>query len=151
MTRWQLSFATAGPRSLPRDPRPRGVRTPRPARPRARPAGRLASAPHGSAPIAGTSERFDLTGRGDGEVPPGARSNDQYVTAENAGALPLIASRAARGPREMFLLVRDHDGTVSFLAGANGSTCVRTNAGAAPLIANPTAIGPRARFDLITH
>jgi hypothetical protein len=80
---------------------------------------------------------------------PGA--NSQYVAAGTAGAQPLIAGRAAPGPRETFLLVRNGNGTASSLARANGSTRVRADAGAAPLVANRTAIGPLARFDPITN
>jgi beta-glucosidase len=36
-----------------------------------------------------------------------AHSNGQYVTAENAGAAPLVANRGAIGPWEEFDLIQD--------------------------------------------
>ena len=78
-----------------------------------------------------------------------ARVNSKYVTAENAGAAPLIANRTAIGTWEMFDMISNPDGSVSFRAHANNELVCADNAGAAPLIANRTAIGPWESFDLI--
>jgi hypothetical protein len=42
-----------------------------------------------------------------------ADANGDIVTAENAGASPLIANRTAIGPRESFDMIANADGTVS--------------------------------------
>ncbi|EFM08495.1 glycoside hydrolase family 5 [Paenibacillus curdlanolyticus YK9] len=48
-----------------------------------------------------------------------AKANNQYVTAENNGAAPLVANRTAVGTWEKFIMVTNADGTVSFLSLAN--------------------------------
>jgi hypothetical protein len=78
-----------------------------------------------------------------------AHANGEIVTADNAGAAPLIANRTAVGPWEEFDLIGNPDGSVSLRAHANGEIVTADNAGAAPLIANRTAIGPWEEFDLI--
>jgi beta-glucosidase-like glycosyl hydrolase len=80
-----------------------------------------------------------------------AHANGDYVTADNAGASPLIANRTAIGPWESFDLITNSNGSVSFRAHANSDIVTADNAGAAPLIANRTAIGPWEEFDLITN
>ena len=71
------------------------------------------------------------------------------MTADNAGASPLIANRTAVGTWETFDLISNADGSVSFRAHANGDIVTADNAGALPLIANRTAIGPWEEFDLV--
>jgi hypothetical protein len=78
-----------------------------------------------------------------------AHANSMIVTADNAGASPLIANRTAIGPWEQFDLIHNSDGSVSFRAHANNMIVTADNAGASPLIANRTAIGPWEEFDLI--
>jgi beta-glucosidase len=78
-----------------------------------------------------------------------AHANNNIVTADNAGAAPLIANRTAIGPWEQFDLITNSDGSISFRAHANNNIVTADNAGAAPLIANRTAIGPWEEFDLI--
>jgi len=78
-----------------------------------------------------------------------AHANNDIVTADNAGASPLIANRTAVGPWESFDLITNADGSVSFRAHANGDIVTADNAGASPLIANRTAIGPWEEFDLL--
>jgi hypothetical protein len=80
-----------------------------------------------------------------------AHANSDIVTADNAGASPLIANRTAIGPWEEFDLIDNSDGSVSFRAHANGDIVTADNAGASPLIANRTAIGPWEEFDLIDN
>ncbi len=71
-----------------------------------------------------------------------------YVCAENAGADPLVANRAAVGAWERFVLVRNADGSESLRAEVNGMYVAAENAGAAPLVANRAAVGAWERFDL---
>jgi hypothetical protein len=72
------------------------------------------------------------------------------VTADNAGASPLIANRTAIGTWESFQLIHNSNGTVSLFALANSRYVTAENAGAQALIANRTAIGTWEQFDLIT-
>ncbi|HZP54775.1 lectin [Actinocrinis sp.] len=78
-----------------------------------------------------------------------AMADNDYVTAENAGASPLIANRTAIGGWERFDLINNPDGTVSFRAHADNMYVCADNAGASPLIANRTAIGPWESFQLV--
>lgn len=78
-----------------------------------------------------------------------AHSDADIVTAEAAGASPLIANRTAIGPWERFALIDNPDGSISLRALVNGDIVTAENAGASPLIANRTAIGTWEEFDLI--
>ncbi|PYC65386.1 glycosyl hydrolase [Micromonospora arborensis] len=98
----------------------------------------------------GTSERFDLVNLANGNVALRAKSNGQFVAAENAGASALIANRASAGAWETFQLVRNSDGTVSLRATVNNRYVAADNGGASPLIANRTTIGQWEKFDLVT-
>jgi GH25 family lysozyme M1 (1,4-beta-N-acetylmuramidase) len=80
-----------------------------------------------------------------------AYANGNYVTAEQAGRLPLIASRAAIGSWEQFDQVNLGGGYVALRAHANGRYVTAEAAGAKPLIANRTAIGPWERFKLVLN
>ncbi|MFG1842584.1 ThuA domain-containing protein [Micromonospora sp. NPDC049175] len=98
----------------------------------------------------GTSERFDLVSLANGNVALRAKSNGQFVAAENSGNSPLIANRASAGAWETFQLVRNSDGTVSLRATVNNRYVAADNGGASPLIANRTSIGQWEKFDLAT-
>jgi len=78
-----------------------------------------------------------------------AHANGDIVTADNAGASPLIANRTSIGPWESFDLINNADGSISLRAHANGDIVTADNTGASPLIANRTAIGSWEEFDLI--
>jgi hypothetical protein len=80
-----------------------------------------------------------------------AHANGDIVTADNAGASPLIANRTSVGNGETFDLINNSDGSVSLRAHANGDIVTADNAGASPLIANRTSIGPWEEFDLINN
>ena len=80
-----------------------------------------------------------------------AMANNDYVTADDAGASPLVANRTAIGSWEQFDLVDNSDGSVSFRARANSMYVCADNAGASPLIANRTAIGAWESFTLIDN
>jgi hypothetical protein len=99
----------------------------------------------------GTAETFDMFTKTDGTVNLRAHSDNNWVTAENNGAAPLIANRGAAGPWETFYLIHNPDGSVSFRAYNNQMLVTAENAGASSLIANRTAIGPWEEFDLTTH
>ncbi|MET8041303.1 ThuA domain-containing protein [Micromonospora sp. NPDC005215] len=100
---------------------------------------------------AGTSERFELVNLANGNVALRAKSNGQFVAAENAGAAALIANRATAGAWETFQLIRNSDGTVSLRANVNSRYVAADNGGASPLIANRTSIGQWEKFDLVTN
>ena len=75
-----------------------------------------------------------------------ARANGQIVTAESAGAQPLIANRPVVDGWERFDLVDNSNGSVSLRAQTNGRY---VSGGAASLIADSTILGPAQQFDLI--
>ncbi len=78
-----------------------------------------------------------------------AHANGLYVTADNAGASPLIANRTAIGPWETFDMIDEGNGAIALRAHANGQYVCADNAGASPLIANRTAVGLWETFGLI--
>jgi hypothetical protein len=78
-----------------------------------------------------------------------AHANGNIVTADNAGASPLIANRTAVGTWEQFDEIDQGNGNIALRAHANGNIVTADNAGAAPLIANRTAVGPWETFALI--
>ena len=75
-----------------------------------------------------------------------ARVNNQYVTAENAGAAPLIANRAAIGQWEQFDQVDQAGGAIALRSHANNDY---VTAGTSPLIANATSVGAAQTFDVV--
>ncbi|MEE4545358.1 xylosidase [Streptomyces sp. V4-01] len=78
-----------------------------------------------------------------------ARANNEYVTADNAGASALIANRTTVGAWEQFDLLDQGGGNIALRAHANGKIVTADNAGASPLIANRTAVGPWETFQLV--
>lgn len=78
-----------------------------------------------------------------------SHANAQLVTAENAGADPLVANRAAIGPWEQFDMLDAGNGNIALRAHANGLLVTAENAGSASLIANRTAIGLWETFQLL--
>jgi hypothetical protein len=78
-----------------------------------------------------------------------AHANGKYVTADNAGASPLIANRTAIGPWEEFDMINEGTGAIALRAHANNEFVCADNAGASPLIANRTAVGSWETFGLI--
>lgn len=69
-----------------------------------------------------------------------------WVTAEDAGASPLIANRATPRGWETFRLIRNGDGTVGLVACNN--LYVSLDNGTAPLIADRTAEDACERFPM---
>jgi hypothetical protein len=80
-----------------------------------------------------------------------SRANSMYVTADNAGASPLIANRTAIGTWEQFDQITVGSGTIALRAHANNMYVTADNAGASPLIANRTAVGTWETFQLIQN
>ncbi|WP_204046326.1 hypothetical protein, partial [Acrocarpospora phusangensis] len=121
---------------------------------RARVNNRFVTAANGAALIAnatsaGTAQQFERVNLGNGAIALRARSNNQYVCAEAAGAQPLIANRASVGPWETFALVTNPNGSLSLRAQANNQYVCAEAAGAQALIANRAAIGGWEQFDLV--
>ncbi|WP_198168141.1 fibronectin type III domain-containing protein, partial [Herbidospora yilanensis] len=104
-----------------------------------------------NATTVGAAQQFERVNLAGGQIALRARSNDQYVCAENAGAAPLIANRAAVGPWETFTLVQNPNGSVSLRSQANDQYVCAENSGAAALIANRAAIGGWEQFDIVTQ
>jgi hypothetical protein len=80
-----------------------------------------------------------------------AMANNLIVTADNAGASPLIANRTAVGAWEQFDLLDAGNGNVALRAHANNLIVTADNAGASPLIANRTAVGQWETFQRINN
>ncbi|WP_173054041.1 PQQ-dependent sugar dehydrogenase [Phytohabitans houttuyneae] len=105
----------------------------------------------------GAGNLFDVdaftlnTGTGGTLVSLRAQANNQYVSAADAGAQPLIANRATIGQWEQFDLVSLGGANVALRSRANGLYVCADNAGANPLIANRTAAGPWETFTLIRN
>ncbi len=78
-----------------------------------------------------------------------AHANNMIVTADNAGASPLIANRTAVGTWEQFDELDLGNGNIALRAHANGNIVTADNAGASPLIANRTAVGQWETFALL--
>ncbi|WP_329129896.1 glycoside hydrolase family 3 C-terminal domain-containing protein [Streptomyces sp. NBC_01476] len=112
--------------------------------------------------VGSSSRDIRLTGSttvtaGGGGNPPGqttavslrAHANNQYVTAENAGAAALIANRAAIGPWETFDEIDLGGGTVALRSHANSKYVTTPGNGSGSLIASGTGVGTAETFDLI--
>ncbi|WP_103885020.1 fascin domain-containing protein [Actinacidiphila yanglinensis] len=78
-----------------------------------------------------------------------AHANGDYVTADDAGASPLIANRTAIGPWEQFDLVDEGGGYVALRAHANGKYVTADDAGASPLLAKVDSVGTWEQFQLV--
>jgi hypothetical protein len=98
---------------------------------------------------------YGAASSGNGAAPIGstiamkAQVNDQFVSADNAGADPLIANRPAAGPWEQFLVMDAGSGTIALQALANNQYV--TASASASLIANATAIGTSQKFAWIDN
>jgi unsaturated rhamnogalacturonyl hydrolase len=80
-----------------------------------------------------------------------ARINNQYVTAENAGASPLIARAATAQAWETFDLTVSSGGNVTLRAHADSLFVTAANAGASPLIATAATAQAWETFLLVTN
>ncbi|WP_329129853.1 xylosidase [Streptomyces sp. NBC_01476] len=80
-----------------------------------------------------------------------ARANNLFVTADDAGASPLIADRPTAQAWEQFDRIDAGGGNIALRAHANGLIVTAENAGAEPLVANRAAVGPWETFQLIQN
>jgi lysophospholipase L1-like esterase len=78
-----------------------------------------------------------------------ATSDNEIVTADNAGGSPLIANRTAVGVWEKFDEISEGTGYIALRAHANNLIVTADGAGASPLIANRTVVGAWETFQLI--
>ena len=98
-----------------------------------------------------TNVNWFTFGQGTSVISLRSHANNLIVTADNAGANPLIANRTTVGTWEEFDLIHNADGSVAFRAHANGDIVTADNYGNDPLIANRTSIGAWESFDLINN
>jgi len=75
-----------------------------------------------------------------------AAANNTFVSAEHAGADPLVANRTAVGTWEQFHVIDNGDGTISLQAVINGMYVTADASNGGRLIANRTAIGTGEKF-----
>ena len=94
-------------------------------------------------------ESFQVVDAGNGNIALRSLDNNDYVTAENAGASSLIADQPALGPWQTFTEVDAENGNIGLLATANGKYVSAANAGASPLIASSTSVGSSESFTVV--
>ncbi|MEU7876340.1 S8 family serine peptidase [Dactylosporangium sp. NPDC049140] len=81
-----------------------------------------------------------------------AHANGQFVTAEGAGAQPMIANRYNKGAWEGITVVDAGDGVhVGLRSSSNNQFITAENGGASPLIANRASIGAWEKFTLVSN
>lgn len=78
-----------------------------------------------------------------------SRANGRFVTAENGGALPLVANRDTVGQWEQFDLLRVSATDVTLRSLANGQYVTAEAAGTRPLIANRSSAGAWETFAVV--
>ncbi|MFC4036635.1 hypothetical protein ACFO3J_35135 [Streptomyces polygonati] len=100
--------------------------------------------------------QIGLDSTGGGTTPPTgtvislrAHANGDYVTADNAGASPLIANKTSIGTSEQFDEIDEGGGYIALKAHANNKYVTADNAGAAPLLAKVDAVGTWEQFLLV--
>ncbi|HEU4728478.1 MAG TPA: family 16 glycosylhydrolase [Kofleriaceae bacterium] len=90
-------------------------------------------------------------------TPPGetdslrASANGTFVSAENAGASPLVANRTAVGTWEQFRVIDHGDGTISLQSVVNNSYVTADLNNGTRLIASRATIGTAEKFRRITQ
>ncbi len=77
--------------------------------------------------------------------------NGDYVTADSAGASPLIANRTAIGTWEKFDEISEGSDLVALRAHANGLLVTARSAGAQSLLADQTVVGAWETYQLVTN
>jgi hypothetical protein len=94
----------------------------------------------------GNNQKWRLAG-----TPVGLRAhaNGQIVTAEAAGAQPLVANRVVVDAWETFDFIDNADGSVSLRAHANNNYVDAPGGGASSLVADSPSLGAAEEFDLI--
>lgn len=80
-----------------------------------------------------------------------ASANGTFVSADNAGASPLVANRATASTWEQFRLIDNGDGTVSLQAVANGLFVTVDASNGSRLIASRSAVGTTEKFHRVAQ
>jgi beta-glucanase (GH16 family) len=80
-----------------------------------------------------------------------ASANNTFVSAENAGASPLVANRATVSTWEQFRVIDNGDGTISLQSVINNLYVTADPATGGKLIANRSAISNQERFRKIAQ
>ncbi len=80
-----------------------------------------------------------------------ASANGTFVSADNAGASPLVANRASASTWEQFHLIDNGDGTISLQAVANGLYVTVDSSNGTQLIASRSAIGTSEKFQRVAQ
>jgi beta-glucanase (GH16 family) len=80
-----------------------------------------------------------------------ASANNTFVSADNAGASPLVANRPTASTWEQFDLVDNGDGTVSLQAVVNGRFVTADASNGGRLVASATSIGNAQKFRRIAQ
>jgi beta-glucanase (GH16 family) len=80
-----------------------------------------------------------------------ASANNTFVSADNAGASPLVANRPTASTWEQFRTIDNGDGTISLQAVINGSFVTVDPASGGRLIASSVAIGTAQKFRRIAQ
>jgi hypothetical protein len=92
-----------------------------------------------------SNQKWRITGA---QVALRAHADGRVVTAESAGAQPLIAHTVNTAAWETFNLIDNSDGTISLQSIANGDYVTAANSTTA-LIANSATIGTAQKYNLI--
>jgi beta-glucanase (GH16 family) len=80
-----------------------------------------------------------------------ASANGTFVSADNAGASPLVANRATASTWEQFRLIDNGDGTISLQAVVNGLYVTVDAGNGSRLIASRSAIGSSEKFHRVAQ
>ena len=80
-----------------------------------------------------------------------ASANNNFVSADNAGASFLVANRAAASTWEQFGVVSNSDGTTSLQATVNGRFVTVDAANGGRLIASAAAVGTGEKFRMVAQ
>lgn len=80
-----------------------------------------------------------------------ALANNTFVSAENAGASPLVANRTAVGTWEQFRVIDNGDGTISLQSVANNLFVTVDSGNGTRLIASRATIGSAEKFRRVTQ
>ncbi|HEX4419113.1 MAG TPA: family 16 glycosylhydrolase [Kofleriaceae bacterium] len=80
-----------------------------------------------------------------------ASADNEFVSAENAGASPLVANRATVSTWEQFQLIDNGDGTISLQSGINGQYVTVDPGSGGQLIASKTTIGTQEKFTRVAQ
>jgi beta-glucanase (GH16 family) len=80
-----------------------------------------------------------------------ASADNEFVSADNAGASPLVANRATVSTWEQFQLIDNGDGTISLQSGINGLYVTVDSASGGHLIASKPTISSQEKFTRVAQ